>query len=90
MRPNVFKFQNDIKILVAKQKETGDCEVWMHPMYCAYYIIKHNVQEMDKFIEDDIKKSYKALPDEYSKKAFRKKVEDYYIQYGEETVRADR
>ena len=90
MRPNVFKFQNDIKILVAKQKETGDCEVWMHPMYCAYYLIKHNVQEIDKFIEDDIKKSYKALPDEYSKKAFRKKVEDYYIQYGEETVRIDR
>jgi hypothetical protein len=90
MRPNVFKFQSDIKILVAKQKETGDCRVWMHPMYCAYYLIKHNVQEIDKFIEDDIKKSYKALPDEYSKKAFRKKVEDYYIQYGEETVRADR
>jgi hypothetical protein len=90
MRPNVFKFQNDIKILVAKQKETGNCGVWMHPMYCAYYLIKHNVQEIDKFIEDDIKKSYKALPDEFHKKFFRAKVEDYYIQYGEETVRADR
>ena len=90
MRPNVFKFQSDIKILVAKQKETGDCGVWMHPMYCAYYLIKHNVQEIDKYIEADINQSYKALPDEYSKKAFRKKVEDYYIQYGEETVRIDR
>lgn len=90
MRPNVVKFQSDIKVLVAKQKETGSCGVWMHPMYCAYYLLKHNVQEIDKFIEDDIKKSYKALPDEYSKKAFRKKVEDYYIQYGEETVCTNR
>ena len=83
MRQNVLKFQSDIKELVKEQKETGSCGVWMHPMYCAYYIIKHNIQEMDKIIEDDIKRSYKALPDEYSKKAFRKKVEDYYIQYGE-------
>jgi len=83
MKPNVLKFKSDIKDLVAEQKKTGYCGVWMHPMYCAYYILKHNVQEMDNFIQDDIKKSYKALPDEYSKKAFQKKVEDYYIQYGE-------
>lgn len=82
MRPNVLKFQSDIKIQVAKQKETGDCDWWMHPAYCAYYILKHN-KNADECIEDDIKRSYKALPDEYSKKAFCKKVEDYYIQYGE-------
>ena len=89
MKPNVLKFKSDIKDLVAEQKKTGYCGVWMHPMYCAYYILKHNVQEMDNFIQDDIKKSYKALPDEYSKKAFQKKVEDYYIQYGEQVVCSD-
>ena len=89
MKPNVLKFKSDIKDLVAEQKKTGDCGVWMHPMYCAYYLLKHNVQEIDKFIQDDIKKSYKALPDEYSKKAFQKKVEDYYIHYGEQAVCSD-
>ena len=89
MKPNVLKFKSDIKDLVAEQKKTGDCGVWMHPMYCAYYLLKHNVQEIDKFIQDDIKKSYKALPDEYSKKAFQKKVEDYYIHYGEQIVCSD-
>ena len=89
MKPNVLKFKSDIKDLVAEQKKTGDCGVWMHPMYCAYYLLKHNVQEIDKFIQDDIKKSYKALPDEYSKKAFQKKVEDYYIHYGEQVVCSD-
>ena len=89
MKPNVLKFKSNIKDLVAEQKKTGDCGVWMHPMYCAYYLLKHNVEEIDKFIQDDIKKSYKALPDEYSKKAFQKKVEDYYIQYGEQVVCSD-
>ena len=89
MKPNVLKFKSNIKDLVAEQKKTGDCGVWMHPMYCAYYLLKHNVQEIDKFIQDDIKKSYKALPDEYSKKAFQKKVEDYYIYYGEQVVCSD-
>ena len=89
MKPNVLKFKSNIKDLVAEQKKTGDCGVWMHPMYCAYYLLKHNVQETDKYIQDDIKKSYKALPDEYSKKAFQKKVEDYYIQYGEQVVCSD-
>ena len=89
MKPNVLKFKSDIKDLVAKQKKTGDCGGWMHPMYCAYYLLKHNVQETDKYIQDDIKKSYKALPDEYSKKAFQKKVEDYYIHYGEQVVCSD-
>lgn len=89
MKPNVLKFKSNIKDLVAEQKKTGDCGVWMHPMYCAYYLLKHNVQEIDKFIQDDIKKSYKALPDEYSKKAFQKKVEDYYIHYGEQVVCSD-
>lgn len=89
MKPNVLKFKSDIKDLVAEQKKTGYCGVWMHPMYCAYYLLKHNVQEVDNFIKDDIKKSYKALPDEYSKKAFQKKVEDYYIQYGEQIVCSD-
>ena len=89
MKPNVLKFKSNIKDLVAEQKKTGNCGVWMHPMYCAYYLLKHNVQEIDKFIQDDIKKSYKALPDEYSKKAFQKKVEDYYIQYGEQVVCSD-
>lgn len=89
MKPNVLKFKSNIKDLVAEQKKTGDCGVWMHPMYCAYYLLKHNVQEIDKFIQDDIKKSYKALPDEYSKKAFQKKVEDYYIHYGEQVICSD-
>ncbi len=89
MKPNVLKFKSNIKDLVAEQKKTGNCGVWMHPMYCAYYLLKHNVQEIDKFIQDDIKKSYKALPDEYSKKAFQKKVEDYYIHYGEQVVCSD-
>jgi len=81
MRPNVLKFQSDIKIQVAKQKETGDCDWWMHPTYCAYYILKHNLEDIDDYIEDDIKRSYKALPDEYSKTVFRKKVKDYYNFY---------
>ena len=89
MKPNVLKFKSDIKDLVAEQKKTGDCGVWMHPMYCAYYLLKHNVQEIDEYIKADINQSYKALPDEYSKKAFQKKVEDYYIHYGEQIVCSD-
>ena len=89
MRPNVLKFKEEIKTQVAKQKEQGYCDYWMHPMYCAYYLIKHNIENPDAYIQEDIKKSYKALHDEYSKKSFQKKVEEWYIKYESETVCSD-
>ena len=88
MKENVFKFKNDIKALVAKQKETGYSEAWMHPIYCAYYILKHNVSDIDAYIEDDIKRSYKALAEDYHKSLFRNKVNNVYREYSE-IVRPD-
>ena len=84
MKPNVLKFQSDIKVQVAQQKETDYCDWWMHPAYCAYYILKHGIADFKEYIEEDIKRSYKALPDEYSRSSFRRKVEKYLEQYGEE------
>ena len=89
MKPNVLKFKEFIKTQVSQQKEKGFCDYWMHPIYCAYYILKHNLENPDIYIQEDIKKSYKALHDEYSKKSFQKKVEEWYIQYSEETVCSD-
>ena len=51
MKTNVLKFQKDIKIQVAKQKETGDCDWWMHPVYCAYYILKHGMDQKNLSIK---------------------------------------
>ena len=84
MKPNVLKFQSDIKIQVAQQKEKDYCDWWMHPAYCAYYILKHNIENVDECIEEDIKRSYKALTDYFTKQAFRKKVKMFLEQYGEE------
>lgn len=84
MKPNVLKFQSDIKIQVAQQKEKDYCDWWMHPAYCAYYILKHNIENIDEYIKDDIKRSYKALTDYFTKQAFRKKVKMFLEQYGEE------
>ena len=59
MEQNVLKFKNDIKALVAKKKETGYAGTWMHPMYCAYYILKHKVENkvLDKVNSpEDIRK----------------------------------
>ena len=83
MKTNVLKFKNDIKIQVAKQKETGNCDWWMHPVYCAYYILKHGVNDVDKYINEDIEKSYKALPDYWSKESFKNKVKKYLELYAE-------
>lgn len=83
MKPNVLKFQNDIKIQVAQQKEKDYCDWWMHPAYCAYYILKHNIQNIDEYIQEDIKRSYKALPDYWSKESFKKSVQKYLKDYAE-------
>lgn len=83
MKQNVLKFQEDIKVQVAKQKETGDCDWWMHPAYCAYYILKHNVEIIDEYIEIDIERSYKALPDYWRKQAFKKTVNKFLEDYAE-------
>ena len=90
MEQNVLKFKNDIKALVAKKKETGYAGTWMHPIYCAYYILKHHVENKEEFINEDIKKSYKALRDSYLQNLFRQKVNNICEKYAaEETVRAD-
>ena len=83
MRQNILKFQNDIKAQVAKQKETDCCDWWMHPAYCAYYILKHNVEDPEKYIEEDIKRSYKALADYYSKESFKRNVAKKLEEYAE-------
>jgi len=84
MKPNVLKFQSDIKIQVAQKKEKDYCDWWMHPAYCAYYILKHNVENVSEYIEEDIKRSYKALQDDFNRELFRRKVKKYLEQYGEE------
>ena len=84
MKPNVLKFQSDIKIQVAQQKEKDYCDWWMHPAYCAYYILKHGIENVDECIEEDIKRSYKALQDDFTRAAFKKRVNKYLEQYGEE------
>lgn len=89
MKQNVLKFQNDIKIQVAQQKEKDYCDWWMHPAYCAYYILKHGVTDVDKYIKEDIERSYKALPDYYSKERFKNKVNKYLEIYAE-TICADK
>ena len=83
MKQNVLKFKNDIKALVAKQKETGYSDAWMHPIYCAYYMLKHGVEDKEAFIEEDIKKSHKALAEDYHKNLFRNKVNNVYGEYAE-------
>lgn len=89
MKPNVFKFKEFIKAQVAKQKEQGSSDYWMHPIYCAYYILKHGLENPDEYIKEDIEKSYKALSDYCSKKSFQKKVKEWYVKYAEETVCID-
>ena len=83
MKPNVLKFKNDIKIQVAQQKEKDYCDWWMHPAYCAYYILKHNVEDVEKFINEDIERSYKSLPDYCSKEYFKKRVNKFLGDYAE-------
>ena len=89
MKENVLKFKNDIKALVAKQKEIGYVEEWMHPLYCAYYILKHQVENKEEFIDEDIKRSYKALGSPYMQDLFRKRVNIIYEEYATETVCTD-
>ena len=89
MKPNVLKFQSDIKIQVAQQKEKDYCDWWMHPAYCAYYILKHNVENVSEYIEEDIKRSYKALQDDYYRELFRRKVKKYLDEYEEKPICTD-
>ena len=89
MKQNVLKFQSDIKIQVAQQKEKDYCDWWMHPAYCAYYILKHSITDVEKCIDEDIKRSYKALPDDWYKRCFRKEVNKYLEKYAE-TVCTDK
>ena len=92
MRQNVLKFKNDIKDWVAAYKEGKDNH-WMHPIYCAYYLIKHQITDADKrkeFVEEDIKRSYKALNSDWTKRVFRKVVDEYLGKYPEEIVCADK
>ena len=90
MEANLLKFKNDIKQLVAKHKEQGYSATWMHPMYCAYYILKHKNVNKEDFINLDIERSYKALHDNYMKRLFAKKVNDIYNEYATETACTDR
>lgn len=83
MKTNVLNFKNDIKIQVEKQKKDDYCDWWMHPAYCAYYILKHNIQDIENYIQEDIKRSYKALPDYWSKESFKNKVKKYLEDYAE-------
>lgn len=90
MRTNALKFKQDIKELVALKDKNP---YWMHPMYCAYYIVKHQILDSEKrksIIEDDIKKSYKALNCDYYRCYFRRKVDEYLSKYPEETVCTDK
>lgn len=89
MEKNVLKFKDDIAALVAKKKETGYAGVWMHPIYCAYYILKHRVEDKEGFISDDIKKSYKALSGTYLQNLFRERVNIICSKYATETVCTD-
>lgn len=89
METNVLKFKDDIKALVKKTKETGDAGEWMHPMYCAYYMLKHKVENKEEFIEEDIKKSYKSLKEPYIQHLFKEKVNTIYSKYAKETVCTD-
>ena len=90
MKENVLKFKNDIKDIVAKHRETGYCGVWMHPRYCAYYILKHPNVNKDAFINLDIERSYKALPDDYHKRLFARTVNDIYEKYATEITCTDK
>ena len=87
MKPNVLKFKNDIKTLVDYRKglikDSNVTPKWMHPLYCAYYILKHNVKDVDNYIEEDIKRSYKALPCECLKGSFRRIVKKQLENYAE-------
>ncbi len=92
MRQNVLEFKSDIKEWVAAYKEGKDNH-WMHPIYCAYYIVKHQILDPEKrkaFIEADIKHSYKALRNDWERNSFRKVVNDYIGRYPEETVCTDK
>lgn len=83
MKTNVLNFKNDIKIQVEKQKKDDYCDWWMHPAYCAYYILKHNVQDIEHNIQENIRRSYKALPNYWSKESFKNKVKKYLEDYAE-------
>ena len=83
MKQNVLKFQSDIKAQVAMQKEKDYCDWWMHPAYCAYYILKHNLENADEYIQLDIKRSYKALDSDYRRKYFTREVNSYLGKYAE-------
>ena len=87
MKTNVLKFKNNIKKQVDLQKGLISLNelkpIWMHPAYCAYYILKHNVENVDKYIDEDIKRSYKALPDYCSKESFKKIVKKHLENYAE-------
>ena len=84
MNKNILKFKNDIKELVNLQKQGKELK-WMHPIYCAYYIMKHGV-EKEAFIEEDIKRSFRALSCDSMKHLFRKQVENTIKEYEEKTV----
>lgn len=90
MRTNALKFKQDIKDWVALKDKNLH---WMHPVYCAYYIVKHQILDNEKrqfIIEDDIKRSYKALNSDYYKRLFRKAVDEYLNKYPEEIICTDK
>ena len=89
---NVYKFKSDIKEWVAAYKEGKDSH-WMHPIYCAYYILKHQISDSSKreeIIQNDINHSYKALRNDLDKRYFRRAVNEYLSEYSEETVCTDK
>jgi hypothetical protein len=80
MKQNVLNFKNDIKTEVAYCKEHGDHRKWMHPIYCAYYILKHDIDDNEAFINDEIQKSHKSLTGDrvyYFKRSVQKSLEKY-------------
>ena len=92
MRQNVLQFKSDIKEWVAAYKEGKD-DHWMHPIYCAYYLLKHQILDpvkKEEFIQKDIDHSYKALRNDWDMRYFRKVVDEYLRKYPEEIVCADK
>jgi hypothetical protein len=80
MKQNVLNFKNDIKAEVAYCKEHGDHRIWMHPVYCAYYILKHGIEDRESFILNEISKSYKSITGDrsyYFKNSVNKSLEKY-------------
>lgn len=90
MRTNHLNFKTDIKSWVDLKEKNPH---WMHPIYCAYYIVKHQILDpvkREEIIQDDIKRSYKALNSDWRKQFFKRTVNEFLNKYPEEIVCTDK